>query len=303
MIQTQDFIFSIALLENYLDGNLLASGHKNGAIHIWDITTLRNTKTYLEHTSYVDDLKYIHDNIFISCGKDKFIKVWDITLDKSILTILNESWIYIITQLKNYNNSYIVSGDDKKFINIWNYTNGDKISDIQTDHKNVVGRLLHLSEISPYNLLISTSNPDVKLWDLDSKKCIRAFLEHTDWVNAIVYLKDDLFLTGSGDKTIKMWSIKSPSSLRTFNVHKSYVACLLSLKEYVEDDVILTGSLGKSSKIVELNSGKLIKTFERTEGIFKMVPIYKNNALKVVGCHWGSKNIKIWGKKFEIKQT
>lgn len=233
----------------------------------------------------------------MSCGKDKTIKLWDPKLNASIMTITNDTWIYNISYLRFYNSNYIAAGDDQKNIKLWNMQNGSQVSVITSAHKNGVGRLLYVENKEPFNMLLSSSNPDIKLWNLDNSSCVRTFAEHSDWVNALVLLKDNNFCSGSGDKSIKIWSINSSISLKTISVHKSYVACLTYLKDYTSEDVILTGSLGKTSKLVDIYTGKAINSYARTEGVFKMeiLPGEAGNTM-IAGCYWGSKNIKVWGK-------
>lgn len=212
-------------------------------------------------------------------------------------TITNDAWNYTIAWVKDYCKDYIATGDDKRNIKLWNMNNGAKVSVISTDHKNGVGRILHVDNKEPYNMVLSSSNPDIKLWNIDDGSLIRTFNEHTDWVNALILLKNDTFCSGSGDKQIKIWNIHTEASIKTISAHKSYVASLLYLKDYTGEDVILTGSLGKSSKLVDIKSGLTIKAFERKEGIYKLEAISRpGKNIRIVGSYWGSKNITLWGK-------
>lgn len=295
MITTHSNVFSLLFLKENEEKDLLISGHKDGVINVWNLDKNSLLKSYKEHKSFVDDLKHLKENMFLSCGNDKLLKIWDLNSNISIQTIENDSWTFCVSPLKNYRICNIVTGDDNKLIKIWNLVSGKVLASIPSDHKHGVGRLLHISNKPPYNLLLSSSNPDIKLWNLDNNLCLRTFREHSDWVNALVYIKDDQFCSGSGDKLIKIWSLHSSISLKTISVHKSYVSSLLYLNDLINEDVIITGCLGRKSKIIDYTTGKVLKSYDRSEDIFKMIPSVKSDSIKIASCFWGSNNILVWG--------
>jgi WD40 repeat protein len=306
LVQTNSQIFSILHLKNYDTGLYFLSGHKDGSICVWESNNFSLVKTYSEHKNFVDDMKELSSSIqdslglFASCSKDTTIKIWNIEHNESIMTINNDCWTYCLSFLKNFNNNYIASGDDKKIIKIWNFKTGMQEMVIESGHKSGVGRILHISSLQPYNLLLSSSNPDIKLWDLEDGSCLRTYSEHSDWVNGLCYIGNGMFCSTSADKLIKIWNFDVSSSLKTISVHKSYVSSVLYLKDLIDEDIILSGSLGKTSKLIDLKTESVLASFEREHAIFKMEPIYRHNEnIKIVGCYWGSNALSIWGKKKE----
>jgi WD40 repeat protein len=299
IIETDSNVFSIL---NHLNKYII-SGHKDGSINIYLLESLKHIKTFKEHKNFVDDLKSYKDGLFLSCSKDHTIKLWDINLETSLKTFTNDSWNYCLIYLNPYNNNKIVTGDYNKNIKIWDVEKGIKLLTINSNHKSGVGRLLYLKNTNNNinnNLILSASNPDIKLWELkkDNCVCIKSFNEHTDWVNALVQIDENTFASGSLDRLIKVWSLTEEKSIKTICVHKSYVTSLIYLKRFFNnEEILLTGSLGKSSKIVDLKTGKVISSLERDEGIFKMeLFISEENTPVVISSYWGSRLIKIWGK-------
>lgn len=50
----------------------------------------------------------------------------------------------------------------------------------------------------------------MKIWDLESKKCIKTFVGHEHWVTALSFSPNNKYLiSGSRDETIKMWDISN----------------------------------------------------------------------------------------------
>jgi WD40 repeat protein len=303
----------------------LLTGHRDGSIQVWDIDTLSKYKFYHEHKSFVDDIKSVFSsnnpafsNMFISCSKDTTIKLWDINKPISIKTIHNDSWNFCLAHLLNFNDSQIAVGDDNKTIKVYNFENGSKIKTILTGHSHGVARLLHINKITSVkdysnNLLLSSSKPDIKLWDLDTNKLLATYKEHRGWVNSLCYLKEDLFCSGSDD-SIRIWRFSSETSVRNISVSKSMISSILYYKieshnstdenhTQRPEEYLITGSLGKTMKIIKLENPnedeiskckiKLIKSKERSQSIFKMVFLKNNNLIASI--YWASKNLKIWG--------
>lgn len=275
----------------------MLSGHKNGTINAWNIVNKEKLKSFKEHKNIVDDVKALTFSYFVSCSKDQSIRIWDFTSNKSLKVFINESWTFCISHLKSYNSELIATGDDNKYIKIWNIESYKIIGKIPTVHQNGIGRLLHLNKIAPFNMILSSSNPDIKLWNLDNYKCLRTYKGHFDWVNALAYYKEDLFISGSGDSTIKVWSIFNEACVKTLSVHKTYVSSLLNLTDYAGEELIMTGTLGKSSKIVSMETDNILLTLDRNDSIYKMIATTNNGNLNIIGCYWGSKVIKIWGHR------
>lgn len=59
-------------------------------------------------------------------------------------------------------------------------------------------------------LLSGANNFEIKVWDLRVKEnSVITFKEHTNFVNALAPISDNVFASASGDKTIKVWDIRS----------------------------------------------------------------------------------------------
>ena len=56
----------------------------------------------------------------------------------------------------------------------------------------------------------------IKIWNLDSGKCIRTLVGHTGSVYSIQLLPKNQLLTGSNDETIKTWNFETGECVLTF---------------------------------------------------------------------------------------
>jgi len=64
----------------------------------------------------------------------------------------------------------------------------------------------------------------IKLWDIETGKCIRTFEGHQEEVESVAFSPDGkLILSGSYDDTIRLWDIKTGRCLRVFVGHQEGV--------------------------------------------------------------------------------
>jgi WD40 repeat protein/pSer/pThr/pTyr-binding forkhead associated (FHA) protein len=118
---------------------------------------------------------------------------------------------------------------------------------------------LCLSEDNRFALSGSNDNT-LKLWEVDTGRCLRTFAGHTNYVTSVCLSADSRFaLSGSNDNTLKLWEVDTGRCLRTFAGHTNYVTsvCLSADSRFA-----LSGSWDKSLKLWEVATGRCLRTFE-----------------------------------------
>ncbi len=79
--EAHDDVLSVAFSPN---GSLLASGHKDGAVIIWDLQTNESRFILLEHTAPVQTVIFSPDGQYLFSGSDdKSIRIWDVEAGRS----------------------------------------------------------------------------------------------------------------------------------------------------------------------------------------------------------------------------
>ena len=79
---------------------------------------------------------------------------------------------------------------------------------------------------------------------------------HTDWVR-LVYVKDNLIISVSDDKTIRIWDINTGDCLKVLEGHTDWVRNV-----FVKDNLIISGSVDKTIRIWDINTGNCLKVLE-----------------------------------------
>jgi hypothetical protein len=324
-ILEKDNIWVIYNMPYTLNGENIISGHSSGTIILWDLKKLTRVRTLKEHYGKVFDLKALYSGkdtninnyqkLFISAGEDKLIKIWNIELNYSLKTYVNNSTVFCLENLFNYSldESLFLSGDKNKTISLWkvDFNNDEsknlKLLTIETDHETYVWRLLHLNKIEPFSYVLSGGNPEIKLYDLDDEsgceEAIRTYKGHSGWVHSLIYVRDNLFASGSSDKSIKIWNFNEEACVKTLFTGKGIIYSLLSLNEFVEVphedlNIIISSGDEKKIKFIDFDTQEVLEQYSKSEGIYKMVFLPNSERFKICGIDYGtSRSIYLWGKK------
>ncbi len=94
---------------------------------------------------------------------------------------------------------------------------------IQLDYKNA---WINAYAFSPdgKRALTGADDKTVRLWDLETGRCLRVLKGHTDSVRSVAWSADDRHaLSGSGDKTVRLWEVETGRCLRVLEGHTSEV--------------------------------------------------------------------------------
>ncbi|KAK0585437.1 hypothetical protein LWI29_028588 [Acer saccharum] len=85
--------------------------------------------------------------------------------------------------------------------------------------------VLDLSWSKSQLLLSSSMDKTVRLWDIDSKTCLKVFT-HSDFVTSIQFnpMDDDYFISGSLDAKVRMWSIPDRLVVDWTDLHEMVTA-------------------------------------------------------------------------------
>lgn len=109
--------------------------------------------------------------------------------------------------------------------------------------------------------LTGSSDKTLKLWDVETGRCLQTFEGHLDAVTCVCLSGDGRYgLSGCMDKSLKLWDVASGSCLHTLNWHRDSVfsVCLSGDARYA-----LSGSWDKWMKLWEVQTGRdLLFAFE-----------------------------------------
>jgi WD40 repeat protein len=96
----------------------------------------------------------------------------------------------------------------------------------------------------------------IKVWEVDSARCVRTFRGHTSAIKSIALSKKSpLIISGSYDQTLRLWDIKSSEQVGSFAVHSDKINSVVLCNS--EQRVVSAGD-DKVLKVIDLATGELV---------------------------------------------
>lgn len=177
------------------DENIMATGSYDSTVKIWDIETGDEIRTLSGHALGVRCLQF--DQRMLASGSlDGTVKVWDIETGRHLSTLNGHTGGVIGLHLCN---TLIASGSVDSTIRVWNFR--DKSSAVLRGHADWVNTVR--IDATSRTLISGSDDNTVKLWDLDTRRCMRtlgpASGGHNGPVQQVVFMPPEFELPDDGE--------------------------------------------------------------------------------------------------------
>ena len=176
---------------------------------------------------YLDE--YNNRDLLITGSFDKTIKIWNISDGFQLLYEKKPDYdfqenTYLLSEclLFNNNNLYLITSAYEMYSNGYEILYYDLYNNVQ-DFKYLNNSKDNTNYIETYYddkkpLIIAANLGNVKIFDFNDKKLIKAFSENNpneNYLSAIIYKYNDMtsIITSSSDGYIRIWDFDDPSSL------------------------------------------------------------------------------------------
>jgi F-box and WD-40 domain protein MET30 len=286
--------FNLKILKGHSNGvmalqiidNILATGSYDASIKIWDLDTGEEIRTLRGHTMGIRCLQF-DDTKLISGSLDMSLKVWNWRTGECLSTYTGHSNGVISL---HFHGNLLASGSSDHTARVWNFS--DKSVFCLRGHTDWINAV----NIDAASRTLFTASDDctVKLWDLDTKKCIRTYEGHVGHVQQIVALPPEFDAEEEGPS-----HAASPSSSQETSEAPSFTApsdngenTLFSSQPCrpLPPRYILTSALDATIRLWETTSGRCVRTyFGHVEGVWALAA----DTLRIVsGAH--DRTVKIW---------
>lgn len=142
----------IVVLAYTMQANLLASGHKDGSIKVWDMTLGSVLMTFSGHKSAVASLLFdMHGTRLVSGSCDSSIIMWDLVAEEGLFKLKGHKGEITGMQLLRSDLAAGTAGPDS-----------DSDPDASEDY-----------------LVLTSKDGLLKVWDLRAKQCVETHLAHS----------------------------------------------------------------------------------------------------------------------------
>jgi WD40 repeat protein len=105
-----------------------------------------------------------------------------------------------------------------------------------------------IQKLDNSRVLTTSADRTLKIWDMDTLKCVNTLRGHSDWVLCATKVADGLIVSGSLDKTLKMWDLETMACTACMIGHTDAVTCVVQLS----NGMIVSGSDDQTLQIWEI---------------------------------------------------
>ena len=205
------------------DGSILAAAGRNGALHLWDTTTMSKEGTMegdLHDDNDIYALAFSPDkNILASGGESKTVRLWDNQNLTELGTLSGHTgWITALAFSEDGNS--FASGDARQIIKLWDIKTKEERVTI-TGHKNTINALTFAPIGTPlYGNCLASGSTDgtIRFWNPNNGKELALFTTgHTEYVKAVAFSEDDSTLTSAAfNGAVDTWDLMTNQKISTF---------------------------------------------------------------------------------------
>lgn len=275
------------------DGNLLASGHDNKTITLWDLKSKKQAYTLGGHCQAVKSVAFSpNGKILATASDDKTIKLWDVNTFEEIRTLFGHTHA-VKSVAFSRDGELLASGSWDKTIKLWDVKTGEEISTL-------TGHQLQVSAVafSPEGQLLASASFDrtIRLWSKTELKnrphyTFLGTLSGHAWAVLTVAFSPNgkVVVTGSDDNTIKLWEVNTGQVIGTLSAHSWSV---VTLAFSADGETLISGSKDKIVKLWNVSTKQEVATLCGHVDSVSTVAISPDAQLIASGSR--DKTIKLW---------
>lgn len=272
------------------DDDILATGSYDATIRIWNIETGEVLNTLRGHSSGIRTLQF-DDTKLISGSFDKTIKIWNWQTGECLSTLQCHTEGVLSV---HFDGVTLASGSVDKTVKIFNFDT--KQTFCLRGHTDWVN---HVRIDSESRTVFSASDDlTVRLWDLDTKHCIKTFHGHVGQVQQVLLMPPDFEPdeipsndTQDSASVHSRRSVTPTPPAETLDDRLAYGPSFTSdPSRPLPPRYMLTGGLDNTIRLWDTTTGKSVRSmFGHVEGIWGLV----GDTLRVISGANDSM-VKIW---------
>jgi len=257
---------------------MIASGSYDSTVKLWDIESGKELCTLSGHSSGIRCLQF-DDHKLLSGSLDNSIKVWDLKTGKLLRTLNGHTGGVLAL---HFEGSKIASGSQDSTVNVWDFKTCSRI--VLRGHTDWVNAVK--LDLSSRTLFSASDDCTIRLWDLDTKQCIKVFEGHVGQVQQVLPLPAEFEIPDLEEPTESVLNNDNNDNDGTIPAGSGF----RDPERAAPPRYMLTGGLDTTIRLWDVHTGRCLRTFfGHLEGIWALAA----DTLRVVSGA-NDRMVKIW---------
>jgi eukaryotic-like serine/threonine-protein kinase len=196
------------------DGQLLASGHVDGAVHLWHMESGQEYPVRLRHEAIVGAVAFSPDGqTLASGGQDSNLKLWsvDAATAGEAERQLHRQPSGVTSLAYAAAGAWLVTGHGNRVLRVSDAGNGRLVATLRGPEAQI-----HLMALSPdgKRLAVASQDRTVRLFDLESRAQLYVITAHRKPASSLSFHADGThFATVGQDNAVQLWDVERGASL------------------------------------------------------------------------------------------
>jgi WD40 repeat protein/DNA-binding phage protein len=234
------------------DNQLLATGHANGEIGLWQVATGQLLFCLKRHSSSVWTLAFSPDGETLASGSfDRAIALWKISTGVEQQMLSGHSdWVRGVAFSPD--GMLLASCSNDGTIKLWECSTGRERQTLCGHTAQVTAICFH-----PQGHLLASGSEDrtLRLWEVETGKCLKILQGHNNIISSLAFNADGGMLASCEEQIIKLWNVDTGECTQTLQENLTFVWTVT----FSPDGQLLAGSDGKTLRLWDVKTGKCSK--------------------------------------------
>jgi len=213
------------------DSKWMYTGSEDGSIKIFDIRAPNAQQEYESRGAVNTVLLHPNQGELISGDQQGNIRVWDLTAGACSCELVPEVGTPVRSLTVAQDASMVIAANNAGTCYVWRMMRGSAYSThFEPLHKLYAHHGKHILKVllSPdvHQMVTTSSDKTVKLWNIEGFTLERTLTGHQRWVWDCVFSVDGAYLvTASSDCSARLWDLASGEAIRVYSGHHKAVVC------------------------------------------------------------------------------